>query len=167
MRVPNLTLSVVAAHEHDDLPARSTLRRWVLAALERDAGITLVFVNARAGRKLNREFRGRDYATNVLTFTYDTAMAPEALQAPGARVKRGVPSLPIQADIVLCMPVVRREAREQGKTLRAHLAHLVIHGVLHAQGHDHERERDARRMQAMETRLLAALRIADPYAGEP
>ena len=162
-----MTLSVVDAHEHGDLPARSTLRRWVLAALERDARITLVFVNAPAGRKLNREFRGRDYATNVLTFAYDTAMVPGLPPARGARVMRNGASPPVLADIVLCMPVVRREAREQGKTLRAHLAHLVIHGVLHAQGHDHERERDARRMQAIETRLLATLRIADPYAGEP
>ena len=152
VRAPSLALSLVGAQAHDDLPVRRTLRRWIGAALRRDAELTLVFVDARAGRRLNREYRGRDYATNVLTFTYGAAGAAVA---------------PVVADIVLCLPVVRREAHQQGKTLRAHLAHLVIHGVLHAQGHDHERERDARRMQALETRLLAALRIADPYAAAP
>jgi probable rRNA maturation factor len=137
-----------------ELPVRATLRRWVGLALEaaggraapRRADLSLAFVDARAGRRLNREFRGRDYATNVLTFAY----------APAPR---------LSADIVLCLPVVRREAREQGKTLRQHLAHLVIHGVLHARGFDHERLRDARRMQALEVQLLARLRIPDPYAG--
>jgi probable rRNA maturation factor len=154
VKSPTLALAIVGAAAHADLPARATLRRWVLRALEHDAQFTLVFVGTAAGRRLNREYRGRDYATNVLTFAYDTAPG-----GPGARP-------PLSADIVLCMPVVRREAREQGKRLRAHLAHLVIHGVLHAQGHDHERERDARRMQRRETRLLASLRIADPYAGD-
>jgi probable rRNA maturation factor len=171
--VPNLTLSLVDANAHDDLPARSTLRRWVSSALENDAQLTLVFVNARVGRKLNRDYRGRDYATNVLTFAYETVASPDVSVVPIApktsrrSEKLRTPVAPIHADIVLCMPVVRREAREQGKTLRAHLAHLVIHGVLHAQGHDHERDRDARRMQAIETRLLAALRIGDPYAAVP
>jgi len=150
--VASLALSLVDVQAHGDLPARRTLRGWILRALERDARLTLVFVDSRSGRKLNREYRGRDYATNVLTFTYEIQAAP------------GMPTTPVVADIVLCMPVVRREAREQGKTLRAHLAHLVIHGVLHAQGYDHERKRDARRMQAVESQLLAALRIADPYA---
>jgi len=127
------------------------LRRWVVRALESDARITLVFVAAAAGRRLNREYRGRDYATNVLTFAYDPA--PPARRAPE----------PMTADIVLCMPVIRREAREQGKSLRAHLAHLVVHGVLHAQGYDHETDRDAARMQARETDVLAGLRIRDPY----
>jgi len=153
--LPRLALSLVDAQAHSDLPVRQTLRGWILRALERDAQLTLVFADSRAGRRLNRDYRGRDYATNVLTFTYESPTA------------RTVPAAPVTADIVLCMPVVRQEAREQGKTLRAHLAHLVIHGVLHAQGYEHERERDARRMQAIETRLLAALRIADPYATAP
>jgi probable rRNA maturation factor len=101
------------------------------------------FIGRAEARTLNRDFRGRDYATNVLTFDYARA--------------------PLAADIVLCLPVIRREAREQAKTLRAHLAHLVIHGVLHARGFDHERPRAARQMEARERRLLAALRIADPY----
>jgi probable rRNA maturation factor len=154
VRAPDLALSLVDAASHADLPTRPTLRRWVLRALERDARIALVFVGTAAGRRLNRQFRGRDYATNVLTFSYDDA-------APGSAARK-----PVHADIILCLPVVRREAREQGKRLRAHLAHLVIHGVLHAQGYDHERDRDARRMQARETRLLAGLRIADPYRAD-
>ena len=147
-RTPRLQLSLVGYPAGEQLPTRATLRRWVLLGLERDARIALVFVDARAGRAMNRNFRGRDYATNVLTFVYDDAPPGDAA---------------IQADIVLCLPVLRREAREQGRTLRAHLAHLVLHGVLHAQGHDHEKRRDAARMQALETSLLRRLRIADPY----
>lgn len=146
-RRPRLRLAIVGAERFAQLPARATLRRWILMALHADAQITLVFVDARTGRSLNRRFRGRDYATNVLTFAY--AEAPR-----------------VAAEIVLCIPVLRREARAQGKTLRAHFAHLLVHGMLHAQGYDHVRERDAQRMQAAERRLLARLRIADPYAVE-
>jgi len=143
---PRLTLSVQAAGAFDDLPHRATLRRWVRAALLRDARVTLRFVGAREGRALNGRYRDRDYPTNVLTFVYDEVE-------------------PLAGDLVLCVPVVRREAREQGKTFRAHCAHLVIHGMLHLQGFDHERAADARRMEARETRLLAALGYADPYRG--
>jgi probable rRNA maturation factor len=139
-----LTLRLQLAAAGGDLPGRATLRRWVQRALESEAEITLRFVGAAEGRRLNRQYRGRNYATNVLTFAYG-----------------GPPR--VQADIVLCLPVLRREARADGRTLRAHLAHLVIHGVLHAQGYAHERDRDAARMQRRETELLAALRIADPY----
>ena len=114
-------------------------------ALNVDAQVTLVFVGARAGRRLNRQFRRRDYATNVLTFGYQTRPI-------------------VVADIVICLPIVRREARQQGKTLREHLAHMVVHGALHALGHDHARRRDAQKMQLLERRLLAQLRIPDPYA---
>jgi probable rRNA maturation factor len=141
---PRLTLSVQAAGAFDDLPHRTTLRRWMRAALARDARVTLRFVGAREGRALNARYRKRDYATNVLTFVYDDAK-------------------PLAGDLVLCVPVVRREAREQGKTFRAHCAHLVIHGMLHLQGFDHERAADARRMEAREARLLAGFGYADPY----
>lgn len=140
-----LQLSVLTFGQHPYLPARSTLRRWLGAALRRDAQISLVFVNGRVGQRLNRQFRARDYATNVLTFAYQT------------RPK-------VVAEIVLCMPVVRREAREQGKTLREHLAHMVVHGALHAQGYDHAHEREDRRMRLLERRMLARLRVPDPYA---
>ncbi|HUN93703.1 MAG TPA: rRNA maturation RNase YbeY [Burkholderiaceae bacterium] len=146
--MPRLGLAVQGRERFAGLPARSTLRRWSLAALDRPAQITLRFVGEAEGRRMNREFRRADHATNVLTFDYER----EPL---------------VLADIVLCVPVVRREAREQGKSVRAHLAHLVIHGVLHALGHDHVDARDARRMEALETALLARLRIANPYEPQP
>lgn len=139
-----LALSVQGADAFADLPARRTLRRWIVAALECDARLTLRFVGAREGRRLNRDFRGRDHATNVLTFDY-------------ARRPR------VEADIVICVPVARREARAQGKSLRAHLAHLLIHGTLHAQGYDHLRKADAQRMERREIALLGALGIPNPY----
>jgi len=140
-----LALSIQGQGRFVGLPARSTLLRWVGAALESDAELTVRFVGAAEARRLNREFRGKDYATNVLTFDYQHAPV-------------------VVADIVLCVPVVRREAREQRKGYREHLAHLVVHGVLHAQGHDHARARDAKRMEAREVRILAGLGIDDPYA---
>ncbi|HEX4859466.1 MAG TPA: rRNA maturation RNase YbeY [Usitatibacteraceae bacterium] len=126
-------------------PARS-FRRWLGAALTQPAELTLRVVNAAEARVLNREFRGRDYPTNVLTFVY---------HAPGAAALAG--------DIVLCAPVVAREAREQGKRLADHYAHLAVHGALHLAGMDHERPRDARRMEALERQILAGFGIEDPY----
>jgi probable rRNA maturation factor len=131
-----------------DLPVRSTLRRWLLRALKRDATVTLRFVGEAEGRRLNRTFRGTDHATNVLTFVYDAGSA-------GA---------PINGDIALCVPVLRREARARSKTLRAHCAHLAVHGMLHLQGYDHESTKDAKVMEALEAGLLASLGYADPYA---
>jgi probable rRNA maturation factor len=128
---------------------RARLRRLALAALATDAALTIRFVGRAEGRELNRRFRARDYPTNVLTFDY--AM-------PGR----------VQADIVICVPVVRDEARAQRKSFDDHLAHLVVHGVLHAQGHDHEDDDQARGMEAIETAILRRFRIADPYrAAEP
>ena len=137
-------VSIVGAERFRSLPSRSTLARWIRSALERPASITLVLADARAARRLNRTYRNRDYATNVLTFGYQEA--PVAV-----------------ADVVVCVAVARAEAAREGKTLRQHLAHLVIHGVLHAQGYDHVRAADARRMQALETRHLARLGIPNPY----
>lgn len=131
------------------LPARPSIAAWIGAALARPARITLRFVGAAEGRRLNREYRGRDYPTNVLTFAYGGA--------------RGA----LEGDIVLCAPVVAREARAQGKTARAHYAHLVVHGALHLQGLDHERARAAARMEARERRILARLGFEDPYHREP
>ncbi|MGD9945647.1 MAG: rRNA maturation RNase YbeY [Burkholderiaceae bacterium] len=148
-RAPALSLSIQRGDRIDELPvSRTQLRRWVAAALDADAALTLRFVDAREGRMLNAAYRHRDYATNVLTFRYD---------------ETGDDDDQVRADIVICLPVVRREAREQRKTLRDHLAHLVIHGVLHAGGHDHEDPDEAQRMEAEELRLLARFRIADPY----
>jgi probable rRNA maturation factor len=143
---PALALSLQFGDaRHKPLLTRARVRRWVGAALERDAVLTVRVVDEAEGRELNRSFRGKDYATNVLTFDY--ARAPQ-----------------VEADIVLCAPVVEREAREQGKELLHHYAHLLVHGVLHAQGYDHEKARDAARMEAREVALLAALGMPDPYA---
>ena len=147
---PRLALSVQVDPDAGECPAdRAQLRRWARAALERDATLTLRFVGEDEGRALNAGFRGKDYATNVLTFAYADD-APDDADA-------------VQADIVICLPVVEREAREQRKALRDHLAHLVVHGVLHAQGLDHEDEAEAEAMEARETEVLRRFRIADPY----
>ena len=143
--LPRLALSVQGAADFDALPVPATLRRWVARALERDAELTLRFVDEAEARALNRAYRRKTYAPDVLTFDY--AHAPV-----------------VQADIVICVPVALREAQAQGKAWRQHLAHLVVHGVLHAQGHDHESERDAARMEAREVAILASLRVPDPYA---
>jgi probable rRNA maturation factor len=140
-----LSFTLQSAVDDAGIPARATLRRYAQAALECDANVTLRVVGAPEGRALNRRYRGRDYATNVLTFVYDDGVS-------------------LAGDIVLCAPVVAREARAQRKTLRAHYAHLVIHGMLHLQGYDHERDADARRMEAREVELLRRLGVADPYA---
>ncbi|MCM1129480.1 MAG: rRNA maturation RNase YbeY [Oxalobacter formigenes] len=132
--------------------SRPQIRRWVRAALQQPAAIALRFVGEAEGRALNRDFRKKDYATNVLTFAYgNTSPDPESEAAA-------------EADIILCADVILAEAKAQGKTPAAHLAHLIIHGVLHAQGYDHETENEAAEMEALETRILARFRIADPYA---
>ena len=142
---PRLTLTIQSTVDAIDLPKRPTLRRWALATLDRDANVTLRLVDGRESRALNRRYRGRDHATNVLTFVYDDRVS-------------------LTGDIVLCAPVVEKEARTQRKTRRAHYAHLVIHGMLHLQGYDHERDDDAARMKARETTLLRGLGFGDPYA---
>lgn len=145
VKSPALFLSVQYASNAPDLPPRAQVRRWVRAALLADAVVTVRFVEAIEGRALNAEFRGKDYATNVLTFVYDDEQ-------------------PRAGDIVLCAPVVRKEADAQGKTLAAHYAHLVVHGMLHLQGFDHERAADAAAMEPRETAILARLGLPDPYA---
>ncbi|MCX7276376.1 MAG: rRNA maturation RNase YbeY [Burkholderiales bacterium] len=125
---------------------RHSVARWIRHALALDAEITVRIVDAEEGQALNREYRKKDYATNVLTFDYT--------QEPV-----------VTADLVLCAPVVAREAAENGKSLKDHYAHLLVHGTLHAQGWDHETsEEDANEMEAYETEILAELGIADPYA---
>ena len=141
---PKLSLAVQYAIGRAGLPAAASLRRWATAALERDVAATLRFVGLAEGRALNARYRGGDHATNVLTFVYDDAV-------------------PLAGDIVLCVPVLRREAKEGGRALRAHCAHLVVHGMLHLQGHDHATPREAARMEARETALLATLGFEDPY----
>ncbi len=160
---PALSLSVQTGEGVSGAPVPAPrLRRWVRAALAGDARITLRFVGPGEGRSLNREFRGRDYATNVLTFDYGESGPAGAPRGPGRAPAAGAPSR--SADIVICVPVVEREARRQRKRVDHHLAHLVIHGVLHAQGFGHDDEIEAQAMQALETALLRRFRIGDPYA---
>ena len=125
--------------------SRHRVTRWIRHALQSDAEITVRIVGSEEGQALNRDYRGKDYATNVLTFNY-------------------TPAPFVTADLVLCAPVVAREAEENGKTLQAHYAHLMVHGALHAQGYDHEMgEQEAEAMEALETRILAGLGIDNPY----
>jgi probable rRNA maturation factor len=127
--------------------SRPRIRRLVLASLDattQTAVLTLRLVNQREGLALNREFRGQDHATNVLTFPYST---PPALEA----------------DLVLCLPVIQREARQQKKSVEHHLMHLIVHGCLHACGLDHEDEREAEAMEALEGQILKRFRISNPY----
>ena len=131
------------------IPNERLFRKWIAAALlvpAKPAELTLRIVNAAEGRNLNSAFRGKDYATNVLTFVYHEKK-----------------SKMLAGDLVLCAPVVAREAREQGKPLAAHYAHLTVHGVLHLAGFDHESEKDAKVMEAHEAKVLAALGYANPY----
>jgi len=137
-------LAIQRASRARHIPADRLLRTWARAALARKATVTLRYVAATEGRRLNREFRGKDYATNVLTFVYE--------DGPG-----------LSGDVVICAPVVAREAREQGKALAAHHAHLLVHGLLHLQGFDHERNAEARRMEAKERSILRRLGFDDPY----
>ena len=145
-----LELTVQKAVNSPGLPTRAELRRWLGAALGQNAAITVRFVGAAEGRELNRAYRDRDYATNVLSFGYGGTGRGEILTG----------------DLVLCAPVLRREARAQGKTLAAHVAHLTVHGALHLQGHDHQRPGAAARMEALEKRILVKLGYPDPYAGD-
>jgi probable rRNA maturation factor len=141
---PRVALAVQRASRAAHIPPDAVLRRWARAALGREAAVTLRYVAETEGRRLNREFRGRDYATNVLTFVY------------GDR--------PLSGDIVVCAPVVAREARAQGRPVAAHHAHLLVHGLLHLAGFDHESDTEAVRMEARERRILASLGFPDPYA---
>ena len=132
---------------HRQLLARHKVARWIRAALAAPAEITLRIVDEAEGRALNRDFRAQNHATNVLTFDYQREPM-------------------VVADLVLCAPVVVREAREQGKALEAHYAHLVVHGTLHAQGWDHQRAAAARAMESREVEILRALGWPDPYRAE-
>ncbi len=135
------------------VPLTRSFERWVRAALAgRRKGrvqVNIVLFDAAAGRAMNRQYRGKDYATNVLSFPY----APQPQERTG-----------LLGDIAMCPPVIAREAASQGKPLRDHYAHLTIHGVLHLLGYDHENAVDAARMESVEIRILAGLHIRNPYA---
>jgi probable rRNA maturation factor len=143
---PTLSLSLQFADKrHRDQLPRHRVARWIRAALDADGEITVRIVDADEGQTLNREFRQKDYATNVLTFDYATEPV-------------------VMADLVLCAPVIEREAQEQGKSLEAHYAHMLVHGTLHAQGWDHLKKKEAEAMEAREREILAGLGFEDPYA---
>lgn len=150
-RLPALSLSLQFARfdgvaDHRIALPRHKVERWLRHALGADGEITVRIVDAEEGQTLNRDYRQKDYATNVLTFDYETDPV-------------------VMADLVLCAPVVAREAAEQGKSLQAHYAHLLVHGALHAQGWDHETsEADAEEMEAREIDILAGLGFDNPYA---
>jgi probable rRNA maturation factor len=137
-------LVIQRASRASHIPSDPLLRRWAAAALARPAQVTLRYVAEAEGRRLNREFRGKDYATNVLTFVYG--------EGDG-----------LAGDIVICAPVVAREAKAQGKEARAHHAHLLVHGLLHLQGLDHENRPDAEKMERRERAILRAAGFPDPY----
>ena len=128
------------------LASSALIKKWVRASINRPGNLTVRFVNRTEGQALNSQFRTKPYATNVLTFLYGTSHNELA------------------ADIVICMPVVTSEARDQGKAVKAHLAHLVVHGCLHASGLDHMTQRDAKAMEAREVVILKNLGFSDPYA---
>jgi probable rRNA maturation factor len=141
-----LALAIQRASRAAHIPPDRKLRAWARAAAPRGGNVTVRYVAEAEGRRLNREFRGRDYATNVLSFPYEEGGAPEG-------------------DVVICAPVVAREAGAQGKDLEAHHAHLLVHGLLHLQGYDHEKSAsEAKRMERRERSILARLGFADPYA---
>ncbi len=150
-----LDVAVGYAVPRAGVPAATSFRKWAATALAgriREADLAIRLVGTREGRALNRHYRGRDYATNVLSFP--------------AELPEGLPKdvrLPLLGDLVLCAPVVAREAKEQGKPLNAHYAHLTVHGCLHLLGWDHEDAREAEAMEQLEREILAALGLPDPY----
>lgn len=141
---PKLSLAVQYATAAQNIPTRAQFRRWFKCALQRDVSITLRIVDEVEGRELNKNYRNKDYATNVLTFVYDEAQL-------------------LSGDLVICAPVVEQEAATQHKELMAHYAHLTIHAALHLQGYDHLNNADANEMEALETALMLKLRYPNPY----
>lgn len=141
----SLQFGIAVPEAHKKLLGKARVARWMRMALLRHAEITVRIVDLAEGRKLNREYRHKDYATNVLTFDYATEPV-------------------VMADLIICAPVIEREAQEQHKPLEAHYAHMLVHGALHAQGWDHEAPDEAEAMEAREREILAALGFDDPYA---
>ncbi|MCV2351147.1 rRNA maturation RNase YbeY [Paucibacter sp. Y2R2-4] len=145
MSLAELSLSLqFADSRHRALLPRHKVQRWIRAALELPGEITVRIVDAEEGQALNRDFRSKDYATNVLTFDYSHEPV-------------------VTADLVICAEVVEREAQEAGIDIAAHYAHMLVHGTLHAQGYDHEEDDEAECMEARESEILLALGFADPY----
>ncbi|WP_043594092.1 rRNA maturation RNase YbeY [Chromobacterium haemolyticum] len=150
-----LELSLEVRSQTAALPRPADLRRWSQAALQagvKQAQVSILIVDADEGRQMNRDYRGKDYATNVLSFALNEGDP--------------VPGLPLIGDLVLCAPVVEKEAAEQNKPLQAHYAHLLVHGMLHLQGFDHEQDDEADTMETLETVIMQRLGYPDPYQEE-
>lgn len=167
--MPNLSLSVQYAdidYDWSNILPRPLIRRWVKSALQKSARLTIRFVGESEAKQLNNDYRAKNYATNVLTFAYndlnDDYELPKEVRLALAQEQREQ----IEADIVLCGEVLKKEATEQGKSIIAHAAHLIIHGVLHAQGFDHVDDGDAELMEAFEVRVLTKLGFNNPYSGD-
>ncbi|HWU66980.1 MAG TPA: rRNA maturation RNase YbeY [Methylophilus sp.] len=143
--MPQLDFSLQLASQAADIPSIAQFKRWVHAALRVETSLTIRVVDEDEGRQLNASYRGKDYATNVLTFP----LTEEPL---------------LMGDIIICAPVVAREAIEQGKSLLAHYAHMTVHGVLHLHGYDHEVDAQADLMEAMEIAIMHKLGFSNPYA---
>ena len=155
-----LDVAVSYAAPRAGLPAAVSFRKWVAAALDgriREADLAIRIVGTKEGRALNRHYRGKDYATNVLSFP--------AEMAEGVKMPKGF-KMPLLGDLVICAPVVAREAKEQHKPAVAHYAHLTVHGVLHLLGWDHDDDKEAEAMEQLERDILAELGLPDPYAEE-
>lgn len=142
--MPKLSLAVQYASTAQNLPTRGQFRRWFKSALQRDVSITLRIVDEIEGHALNKNYRDKDYPTNVLTFVYDDVQL-------------------LSGDVVICAPVVVREAAMQRKDLHAHYAHMTLHAALHLQGYDHDNDADATEMEALETALMLKLHFPNPY----
>lgn len=149
---PEFSLSVQFASDADALPGRAQVRRWVAAALEHPAEISVRIVDAEEAQALNQDYRDKTYVPNVLTFEYGEI----GHDASG----RGI----LGGDVVICAPVVEREAREQGKPAKHHYAHMTIHGVLHLQGYDHIDPAEAEIMESREIAILKQFHIPNPYS---
>lgn len=153
----HLDVGISYAVPRAGLPAAVSFRKWVAAALDgriRDADLAVRLVGSKEGRALNRHYRGKDHATNVLSFPAEIA--------EGVKMPKGV-KMPLLGDLVLCAPVIAREAKEQKKPLAAHYAHLTVHGALHLLGWNHEDTREAECMEQLEREILAGLGLPDPY----
>lgn len=142
--MPNLNISIQYASNQDQLPTKSQFKKWAKAALRVDTSVTIRIVDETEGRELNNTYRGKDYATNVLTFP----LTEEPY---------------LMGDIIICAPVVAAEAKAQNKPLEAHYAHLTVHGILHLHGYDHEIDAQAELMESLETAIITKLGYASPY----
>lgn len=152
----SLDLAVQYGAKPKGTPAKKQFKQWAKAALEAglDASVTVRVVDEEEGRTLNADYRKKDYATNVLSFAFN-----EGEPVPGMEDV-------VMGDLVLCAPVIEREAKEQGKALDAHWAHLIVHGMLHLQGYDHMDDVEAEAMESLETAILQSLGYPDPYLSE-